>query len=369
MKKIVVLSIGIMFLIVGCSQAIAEPPKQINTQIPTQTIIPSQIQPQIPLPTTQTASPTPSQIPTQTNAPTGTNTPPMGTLTPTETEVQQVIETGTLEFESQGELLERTYLVFIPNSYTTTEKFPLVIYLHSYGWNAKQGMAYTQLNKVGNENNFIIVYPNASRNWNSGLGDSPKWNTQDFDDVEYINKLIDSLLEQYSIDPNRIYATGYSNGGFMAYKLACQLSHRIAAIATVGGLISTSVEANCYPTHPTPILHIHGTEDTYVPIEGYSGWLTVDETISYWTNFNGCALSETTYLPDTNPTDHSHVEKISYSNCNDNSNVIYYKIINGGHTWPGAGPPGYAAGNTNLDFSASEVIWEFFNNFSLTFEN
>jgi polyhydroxybutyrate depolymerase len=272
------------------------------------------------------------------------------------------IEKGSLEFEGR----QRDYMVFLPKNYTGTLNFPLVIYLHAYGWSAKMGMEYTLLHEVADTNDFMVVYPNAAANWNSGIGDNSSYPTQNVNDVGFINALIDTLSEHYSINLERIYATGYSNGGFMSYKLACQLSHRIAAIASVGGLISTSTEADCNPLRTVPVLQIHGTEDPWVSIEGAKGWHSADQTVSYWTNFNNCDMADTTILQDIDPTDGCTVEKISYTNCTNNSNVIYYKVIDGGHTWPGVGPPGYSAGNTNQDFNASVEIWNFFKDYKLT---
>jgi len=271
------------------------------------------------------------------------------------------IQTGSISFD--GRL--RNYMVYLPDNYTGSTNFPLVIYLHSYGWNAQQGMNYTQLNQVADDSDFIVVYPSAVPNWNSGIGDNPGWSTPNVDDVGFINALIDTMSNSYSIDLERIYACGYSNGGMMAYKLACQLSHRIAAIASVGGCISTNTAANFNPLRTMPILEIHGTSDPWVPINGGTGWHSVDQTLSYWTSFNDCIQVDTTILPDLDPTDGCTVEKISYTNCSDNSNVVYYKVINGGHTWPGAGPPGYSAGNTNQDINAGVEIWNFFKNYKV----
>lgn len=271
------------------------------------------------------------------------------------------IKLGSFEFEGH----HRDYKLFLPNNYSTTKSFPLVIYLHSYGWNAQKGMSYTSFNQVADTSDFIVAYPNAIPNWNSGIGDNPDWPTPNVDDVGFINALIDTLNNNYSIDLERIYACGYSNGGFMSHKLACQLSHRIAAIASVSGVISTKTVINCNPLHIMPVLQIYGTEDPWVPFRGIEGWNSADQTVNYWIYFNNSSLADTTFLSDIDTADDCTVEKISYSNSSGKTKVIYYKVINGGHTWPGAGPAGYPAGNTNQDFNASVLIWNFFKDFKL----
>ena len=280
---------------------------------------------------------------------------------PFHTDEPSQFETGSFDFEGQ----DRKYMVFIPKNYTGAIKFPLVIYLHSYGWNAEQGMNYTLLHEVADTNEFIIVYPSAIGNWNSGIGDNPSWGTPNINDVGFVDALIDILSNLYSIDLERIYAVGYSNGGFMAFKLACKLSHRITAIASVSGVISTNTVDECNPLRAVPVLQIHGTKDSWVPIEGKTGWNSVEDTLSFWSDFNNCGTVDTINLQDIDTSDDSTVEKISYTNCTNMSNVIFYKVINGGHTWPGAGPTGYSAGNTNQDFNAGVEIWNFFKEYRL----
>jgi len=170
-----------------------------------------------------------------------------------------------------------------------------------------------------------------------------------------------------SIDLKRVYATGYSNGGFMAYKLASELSNRIAAIASVAGVMTLSTGDNFNPLRPVPVLHIHGTTDWWVSYDVASYWKSVDQTLSYWIEYNSCLLTpETTILPDLDPNDGCTVEKITYTDCDNNVNVILFKVIKGGHTWPGAGDPGYShTGNANNDFDASVEILNFFNNYTL----
>ena len=272
-------------------------------------------------------------------------------------------QTGNFVFEG----LTRDYMVSLPNNYRDTTNFPLVIYLHSYGWNAQQGMDYTLMNLMADTSGFIVVYPNAvDLVWNSGVGENPEWPAPDVDDVGFINALIDTLSNHYSINLEKIYACGFSNGGFMSYKLACQLSHRIAAIASVGGVLSSGTADNCNPQRAMPVLHIHGTNDNIVPLNSViTNWYSVDQTLSYWTDFNDCVQVDTVLLPDLDPTDGCTVEKISYTNCSDESNVIFYKVIHGGHSWPGAATDYSWAGKKTMDINAGVEIWNFFKNYKL----
>ena len=302
------------------------------------------------LPSTQNSSPTFEPIPT---------------VSETQEHTISTVQPGLAYYNMEIDGNKRFYMVYIPEGYSNSDLYPLVIYLHSYGWGAQRGMEYTRLDQLADTFGFMIAYPSARPNWNSGIGDNPDWGTPDNDDAGFIDAMIDEISEVYSLDEGRIYATGYSNGGFMAYLLACQLGHRIAAVASVSGVLSMSSLNACDPAHAMPIIQIHGTNDKFVPIDGGLGWLSVEDTIKFWNIENNCTDMDLIVLDDIDPSDDSTVEIISYTNCTDNSNIIYYKVINGGHTWPGADPPGYRAGNTNLDFDASLTIWDFFKDYQL----
>lgn len=267
-------------------------------------------------------------------------------------------------FTFQGH--KRTYMLALPENYSGNKKAPLVIYLHSYGWTADQDMVYTSLYKAAYTSGVIVAYPNGIPNWNSGIGDDPNLETPNVDDAAFIKAMIDNLNTHYSIDLKRVYACGYSNGGFMAYKLACQLSKRIAAIASVGGVMSKSTAENCKPVHPMPVLQIHGTADEWVPINGNAYWQSVDKTLTYWINFNKCTNKDTTFLPNINKKDKCKAVKYSYKNSTNGCEVIYYKVTDGGHTWPGAGVPTFTnPGNANADFDANVAILNFFKKYKL----
>ena len=138
-------------------------------------------------------------------------------------------------FEMDG--LERTYRIYIPEIYNDGYAVPLVLNLHGYGSNGFEQELYGDFRPIADTANFIIVSPDGALD---GFG-ATHWNTfgtSSVDDVNFLSALIDTVASQYNLDHSRIYSTGMSNGGFMSYKLACQLSGRIAAVASVTGTIA-----------------------------------------------------------------------------------------------------------------------------------
>jgi len=252
------------------------------------------------------------------------------------------------EFSITHDGLLRTYRLHLPANYDQDSIYPLVINMHGLGSNAWEQELYTQFNNVSDTGRFLVAYPNGiNETWNV----SSETGT---DDVGFISALIDSLDAEFSIDLQRVYATGMSMGGFMSYRLACQLSDRIAAIASVTGL---QAYYPCNPVRPVPVAQFHGTLDPIVPYAG------VATTINNWVSNNGCPdTSVITDLPDIDTTDNSTVTVSYYGLCNDSTEVILYTIIGGEHTWPGAP---INIGVTNFDIHASNEIWKFFTKFNL----
>jgi polyhydroxybutyrate depolymerase len=271
----------------------------------------------------------------------------------------QIIK-GNFDFED----ISRNYMVFLPKNYSGKTNFPLVINLHAYSYNAQMEMEYTKMNLVADTAGFIIVYPNGKNNWNSGIGVNPSYPTPNYNDVGFINALIDTLIKHYpNIDLDRIYACGFSNGGIMAYKLACQLSNRIAAVASVSGVMAESFANNCNTPRALPVLHIHGTKDNIAPLDGVTGCYSVDQTLNFWSDANSCGSASAVLLPDLIPTDGCTVEKTTYSDSSNECKVVFYKVIDGGHSWPGAVENYSWSGKTNMDINASAEIWKFFKNY------
>ena len=253
--------------------------------------------------------------------------------------------------------LERDYTLYIPASYSAGNEAPLLFNFHGYTSNAWQQAFYSNFNTVADDEGFIIVYPEGTldntgtSHWNVGWGGST------VDDIGFTSAIIDSISADYSINQDRVYSTGMSNGGFMSYQLACELSDRIAAIASVTGSMNMGWFNSCNPNHPMPIMEIHGTADGNVP------YATIPSIMDYWANFNNCNSSAIiTNVPNTSTTDGCTAEHQIWENGNNGSTVEHYKIIGGEHSWPGALFPNVV---TNQDIDASEKIWEFFSKYDI----
>lgn len=273
-----------------------------------------------------------------------------------QTEVSGTIQSGGLK---------REYRLYIPAKYNGSTPVPLVFNLHGYTSNMLEQEFYGDFRPIADTANFLIVHPNGTldaqgnRFWNTfGTGSA-------VDDVGFLENLLDTLEAKYNIDPNRVYSTGMSNGGFMSYALACELNDRIAAIASVtGSMITVNLNA-CHPSRPVPVMEIHGTADNTVPYNGnaLTGFVAIPTLVSAWVGFNHCSTTPVfTPVPDINTTDGCTAEHYLYSGGLNGSTVEHYKIIGGGHTWPGALFP---IGVTNQDFSASKEVWRFFSQYRL----
>ncbi|MCB0516978.1 MAG: prolyl oligopeptidase family serine peptidase [Bacteroidetes bacterium] len=268
----------------------------------------------------------------------------------------------------QHNAIERSYRLHLPPNYSNTQTYPLVINMHGYGSNAWQQEFYSNMNVVADTANFVVVYPDgtydttfASTYWNIGILPNGA------DDLGFISALIDTLAENYTIDQNRVYACGMSNGGFMSYYLSLYASDKIAAMASVTGtMLTTWLNIPTATVAPKPVLEIHGTNDPTVPYSDnapLSGFGDTEDVLAFWAAVNGCnATPTTTMLPNTNTTDNATADFIDYAPCSENTAVEHYRINGGAHTWPGA-PINLST--TCYDFDASETIWLFFKRFSL----
>jgi len=268
--------------------------------------------------------------------------------------------------------LLRSYLLYIPDSYDGSEYWPLVINMHGYSLYPEQQMRIRYMNEVADTGHFLIAYPlgtlfycnsdiapPSGPGWNNGVPfDSILYPEKATDDVAFIENLIDSISSDFLIDQARVYATGLSNGAVMSNVLGCELSDRIAAIALVGG--TAHPDRICDPIRPIPILQIHGTADPITNYEnGTANRIAVQAFLDFWIAQNGCVNSPIILaLPDLVTNDNSTVELFKWTDCLEE--IVHFKVVDGGHTWPGDIPLPPIAGPTNMDIHASSEIWKFF---------
>ena len=273
---------------------------------------------------------------------------------------------------------QRLYVTHLPPTYDGITPTPVVIVLHGGSGTYVNAQGFTQMNFVSNQNNFLAVYP-------QGIGSAPpgySWadgrnTTADqagIDDVGFISKLIDTLSFDFNIDTTKVYVCGFSNGGFMTQRLACEIPYRFAAIGGLGCSLDTALIQSCDPSQAIPMAYFSGTADPEVPYIGgamnnpsVTPIVAVDTAVQFWVDNNNCQAIETVVnIPNTVTSDNSEVEFYKYTDCDCNADVYFYKIINGGHTWPGVPIPQFPQlGNTNEDIHASYELWDFFDQFSL----
>ncbi len=256
----------------------------------------------------------------------------------------------------------RTYRLFLPSDYQSYEALPLVFNLHGRESDGIQQEFYSAMNQVADTAKFFVCYPTG---FNNGSGN--EWNVgwtfgSDKDDVGFINRLIDTISANYNVDTEAVFSCGMSNGGFLSYKLACELNDRIKAIASVTGAMVASEVQNCTPDIPVPVMQIHGTADDVVLYNGSPLInIPIEDLVNNWVGINSCnSPGDTIPVPDIVPSDGTTSERIEYNDCDSDSRVVFYKVTGGGHTWPGAPISIPILGPTSQDFKASHEIWLFF---------
>ena len=251
--------------------------------------------------------------------------------------------------------VNRNYLVYIPNSYDSEIDYPLMFLFHGFGGIASEFMNTADMRDLAESKNFIVVYPqgldlaSTGSHWNCSNPSAD--NKSDVDDIGFIENLIDQLLIDYPvIDNKRIYAAGYSNGGFMSYYLACN-SKKFAAIGSVAGTMLDDSYQNCNAQFPTAMINIHGTDDFDVPYVGNSYYPSIPDVVDWWKNFNNATNEDLLTNQD------GSIEQYIYYNDAGDRFVEHIKVIGGGHYWDDK--LNYEAKNT------SGLIWEFVSNFDI----
>jgi polyhydroxybutyrate depolymerase len=265
---------------------------------------------------------------------------------------------------------ERYYDLRIPASLPEHPPATLVLNFHGGGGNPRQHRDDSQFDALAEEDGFLLVYPAGTSpmgnflTWNIGL--SPTFATrQNVDDIGYVRAILADLSRMVPVDPRRVFATGFSQGATLCYRLACELSTVIAAIAPVSGVMHVP-ESERHPERPIPILHFHGRQDPLVlyqggPAETPAGIIDrpgVEDTIRWWVKQNG--LPETPSAQERR----GQAELVRFGPAHGGADVSLWTLQDGGHTWPGgrSSLPEERAGRINHDISATRLIGEFFRN-------
>jgi polyhydroxybutyrate depolymerase len=266
--------------------------------------------------------------------------------------------------------LDRKYLVHVPPKYDAAKPTAIVLVFHGGASNAEQMVRFCGLNRKADEVGFIAVYPfgtgrlEKTLTFNGGNCCGYAMNNN-VDDVGFVRAILDDLAKVVNLDAKRVFATGMSNGGIIAYRLASELSDRIAAIAPVSGPMGTET---CSPKRPVSVIHFHGTDDGFAPLKGGQGprsisgtnFYSVEHSIKAWVKADGCPEEPiVSKLPDT-ADDATSVTKKVYGPGKDGAEVVLIEIEGGGHTWPGQEPKVKILGKATKDISANDLMWEFF---------
>jgi polyhydroxybutyrate depolymerase len=265
----------------------------------------------------------------------------------------------TIMMQSGG--ITRFAYAHVPNGYDPAKGTMLVLNFHGFSNSALIQRTVSRMDKSSDLHGYIAVYPEGvATSWNAGDCCGTAW-VDAVDDVKFVKELVQKLESDYCIDPKRVYSTGYSNGGFLSYRLACEMSDTFAAIAPVAGQLGI-LPSTCNPKRPVPLLEIHGTSDPIVPYNGGTPIIGFDlgpvpkfrsvaESLAAWTQKNSCLGSPKTIYQKGDAT------CSQYGLCQ--ADVVHCKIDQGGHTWPG-GVPIPLVGKTGTDLGATETIYDFF---------
>ena len=263
--------------------------------------------------------------------------------------------------------LTRSYFLHVPLEYKDTIQQPLVLNFHGHGSNSQQQAFYSNFSTLADQQDFIVVYPQGlvgpdrHTGWATGPARNPHVN-----DVLFVSDLLNTLQSTLCVNPSRIYATGFSNGGGMTYVLACKMADRIAAFAPVSGSYPP-VPGGCDPSRPVPILEFHGTADRLVPYNGSSAknYPPVMQWLQEWVTLDSCAANPIITHPIANVTEYQ------WKGCRGNATLIHYQLAGWPHAWPHLTKPKHlpfrpskhTTSTTSLD--ATPIIWAFFEEYPL----
>ncbi len=278
-------------------------------------------------------------------------------------------ENGTQKEYIVHDGLKRSYIFHLPqnDNFFGNNSPSLFFVLHGASGNADQMMESTRINDIADKENFIAVYPNGTGlfseyvlSWNAGqccnfiepLG---------VDDVGFIKTLVDKFKEEYNIDSNRVYVAGLSNGGMMSYRLGCEMSGSLTAIASVSGPMMVG---DCEPKDYLSVMSLTDLGDGIIPYKGgeSQNWFidlfdlyfnSAPDSVLFWVKHNDCLGNPQKFVS-------NEMEKEAYLGCKNNTEVLFYTLKRGNHQWPGSNLKAILERQSPKNIEASEIIWDFF---------
>jgi polyhydroxybutyrate depolymerase len=266
----------------------------------------------------------------------------------------------------------RTYRIYAPRSLPRHHPVPLLVALHGGFGSGLQFETNSGFDALADAHGFIVVYPDGTpirtggalanaRVWNGGRCCGPAARQQ-VDDVGFIRQLVGAISRQHDIDPARVYAAGHSNGAIMSYRLACELSHTIVAIGVQAGALEVDA---CQPTHPVSVLHIHGSADHNIPIDGGRGdglagiaFSPPHDAVETFARLDGCPPSSSTAVARTNP----DVSIETWQPCDGSTAVQFVTVAGASHAWMGRPSTRVGRALTGapyMKYDSSAAIWAF----------
>ena len=257
----------------------------------------------------------------------------------------------TASFSTTFDNYQRSFIVHVPSNFDyETQSLPLVFVLHGYTSQAPIIRQYSGFDQIADQENFIVVYVQGITDSFGNTG----WNVNvvasflGVDDVGFFKALIKYFKASYNIDSNNIFSSGMSLGGFMSYRLACELDE-INSIGSVTGSMAGYYQ--CNPPKKTSTIHFHGTSDRTVPYDGVEWSLSARDAHNFWKTHNKCNSQVEINLPDFNGDGKITKRLISYD-CDEDKAVELYSLEDEGHLWWNR--------NWGDDINTSELIWQFF---------
>ena len=259
-----------------------------------------------------------------------------------------------MSFAHGGETRES--LLYVPDSYNPSAGAPLMLGFHGFGLDAQSQLELADMRSLADRDGILLAYPQGTLldgfpHWNA-LPNSPE-NKSAVDDLGFVGELISQIESDYPINRERIYVSGFSNGGMMAYALACYEEALVAAVGVVSGQLLDNGET-CSPESPIGVIILHGTDDRVIPYEGASGQLSAQEAVDFWVEHNEANTSPgIDAFIDGGMT----IERYVYAQGINGVAVEHYRYLEGQHVWFNQRVEGA---------NASELIWDFVSDYSIS---